>query len=118
MVKMPQIASRINVDVIDIESKYFGDRKFQYLDAITDNVNKEVSDIFWNCDSFNIIEIKRETDEANAMPIANDEKVLLESCDILPDEKILTGIKSTTTYLCHKCRQVFASRDLFETHYK
>lgn len=25
---------------------------------------------------------------------------------------------STTTYLCHRCRQVFGSRDLFEVHYK
>lgn len=25
---------------------------------------------------------------------------------------------SATTYLCHRCRQVFGSRDLFEVHYK
>lgn len=120
LVKMPQSVSRIDISVIDKETKYlyYGDSKFQFSNAVTDNVNRQVSDFFMNCDSLNIIEIKEKTEETKAMVIVNKERGILSFCDTLPIEKNATTINAITTYLCHKCKAEFPSRDLFETHYK
>ncbi|XP_055314810.1 zinc finger protein 211-like [Sitodiplosis mosellana] len=93
--------------------------------AVVNNTDIDSSDIAVNCDSFNTIEIKRETDDiddVSIMPVLTDDMDLLSSCDILTtnnDDKLHAGgIKPTTNFLCHRCRQVFSSRDEFETHYK
>lgn len=120
-VKMPQLTNTaalpIYVDAIDRERKYAADTSVRYSDASTDSVNKEDSDVASNCDSLNKVEIKIETDDAAAVPMA-DETDLLSGCDTIKVDKNGTTTKPTTTYLCHRCRQVFGSRDMFETHYK
>lgn len=125
---MPQISNAISlpmfVDSIDTEIKYSGDPNFQILNAITESVNnKDVSDIALNCDSLNV-EIKKEPDDACTMP-ALEQNDFLNSCDTNNGEdqktlavKSFAAIKPTTTYLCHKCRQIFGTRDMFEMHYK
>lgn len=114
---MNTAALPIYVDAIETETKCAADTSVRYLDASTDSVNKEDSDVASNCDSLHKIEIKIETDDAPAMPMA-EETDLLSGCDTIKVEKNGTGTKPTTTYLCHRCRQVFGSRDMFETHYK
>lgn len=115
---MNTAALPIYVDAIDTETKYAADTNVRYSDISTDSVNKEDSDVASNCDSLNNkIEIKIETDDVTAMPMA-DETDLLSGCDTIKVEKNGPGTKPTTTYLCHRCRQVFGSRDMFETHYK
>lgn len=124
---MPQISNAISlpmfVDSIDRETKYSGDPNFQILNAITESVNKDVCDIALNCDSLHI-EVKKEPDDACTMPVI-DQNDLLSSCDTINGEnqkltiaKSFVASKPTTTYLCHKCRQIFGSRDMFELHYK
>lgn len=123
---MPQLTNAISmpifVDAIDTETKFSGAPDFRITtDAITECVNNkaEVSDIAAHCDSLNRIEIKQEIDDGQ--PAADERNLLSSSCDtksLLDDEKHCTGTKPITTYLCHRCKQVFGSRDTFETHYK
>lgn len=117
---MPQLMNTISmpmrVDAIETETKFSGATDFQITtDAITECVNKEDCDIALNCDSLNRLEIKKEIEDGR--PVANGCD-LLSSCDIKPEEKHCAGTKPITTYLCHRCKQVFSSRDSFETHYK
>lgn len=94
--------------------------------AVVHNTDIDSSDIAINCDSFNTIEIKRETDDiddVSIIPVLTDDMDLLSSCDIIQtnnydDDKMRAGIKPIANFLCHRCRQVFGSRDSFETHYK
>lgn len=103
-------------DIVDKETKYSSSSSFQ-SDAMAASVNKGDGEIALNCDSSVLMEIKTEIEEATATAAADEHDVLI-SCDTIHDEKKFTGTKSATTYLCHRCRQVFSSRDLFEAHYK
>lgn len=120
---MPQLSNAISlplfVDTIDQETKYSGEPNFQIGNGLTESVNNVNGDIALNCDSLHRIEIKKEPDDSYAMPVIDD-KDLLRTCDTTNngDVKHFAGSKPTTTYLCHRCRQVFGSRDMFEVHYK
>lgn len=145
---MPQLSNKIPlppiyIDAIDKETKYPVDTSSIYYSAntitecatncaetaataVVNNTDIDSSDIAINCDNFNTIEIKRETDDiddVSIMPVLSDDMDLLSSysCDIITpnnDDKLRAGIKPTTSFLCHRCRQVFGSRDSFEIHYK
>lgn len=145
---MPQLSKIITlppiyVGAIDKETKYPVDtRSIQHHSAnainecataaaaaaaVVHNTDINGSDIAVNCDSFNTIEIKRETDDiddVSIIPVLTDDMDLLSSCDIIQtnnnddDDKMRAGIKPIANFLCHRCRQVFGSRDSFETHYK
>lgn len=112
---MNTVSMPIFVDAIVTETKFSGAPDFQITDAITECVNKDDSDIALNCDSLHRIEIKKEIDEAQP---AADQRDSLSSCDTKTGDKHCAGTKPIATYLCHRCKQVFGSRDTFETHYK
>lgn len=122
--KMPQLSNVISlplfVDAHDKETKYSGDANFLIANVLTESVNNDNGDIVVNCDSLNLIKIKEEPDDLYAMPVIDDVKNLLRNCDTATNGEIksLIANKPTTSYLCHRCRQVFGSRDLFEVHYK
>lgn len=108
----------IFVDAVETETKFSIASKLQITaNASNECVNKDdYSDIALNCDNLDKIEIKQEiVDEAQS--VADDEQhVLMSSCDTKTGDKHCAGTKPT--YLCHRCKQVFNSRDTFETHYK
>lgn len=121
---MPQLSNPIVlplfVDAIDRETKYFGDTNFQIANVLTECANNMDSDIALHCDNLNRIEIKEEPDDSYAQPMIHN-KDRLNNCDTATNDgvlKNLAGSKPITTYLCHRCRQVFNSRDSFEMHYK
>lgn len=93
--------------------------------AVASNTDIDGSDTAANCDSFNTIEIKQETediDDVSIMPVLTDDMDLLSTCDIITtttnNDDRAVGIKPTTNFLCHRCRKVFSTRDEFELHYK
>lgn len=130
---MPQLTNSIalpmNNDAIDKdEAKYSGDAHFRITSVRSEYVNNNVdSDIVLNCDNLNLIEIKEELLDTFEMPAIADKDLLLSSCDTTTTAANATNaengakMKTTnnnTTYLCHRCRQMFSSRDQFEVHYR
>lgn len=108
----------IFVDAVETETKFSIASKLQITaNASNECVNKDdYSDIALNCDNLDKIEIKQEIVD-DAQSVADEEQhVLMSSCDSKTGDKHCAGTKPT--YLCHRCKQVFNSRDTFETHYK
>lgn len=142
------IALPMFVGIIDKETKYSGDPHFRIASVISESVSSNDAaaaaadrDIALNCDNLNRnIAIKEEPVDSFAMSamVENAEFFLLNNnsnCDTMTTTTTTTttidnetanrpnndGNKratNSTTYLCHRCRQVFGSRDLFEVHYK
>lgn len=133
---MPQLTKSIAmpmfVGIIDKETKFSSDPHFCITSVISEsanNNNDDDRDNALNCDSLNRnIAIKEEPLDTFAI-VENTELFLLNStCDTIPSNNEPVNrtnnggnnraTSSTTTYLCHRCRQVFGSRDLFEIHYR
>lgn len=142
------IAMPMFVGIIDKETKYSGDPHFRITSVISESVNNnddddDDRDIALNCDNLNRnIAIKEEPVDSFAISaiVENTDFFLLNknsNCDTKTTTTTTTtttidnetvnrlnnggnkrATNSTTTYLCHRCRQVFGSRDLFEVHYK
>lgn len=140
------IALPMFVGIIDKETKYSGDPHFRITSVISESVNNNDAAAAddghkaLNCDNLNRnIAIKEEPVDSFAISaiVENTDFFLLNNnsnCDTMTTTTTTTidnetvnrlnnggnkrATNSTTTYLCHRCRQVFGSRDLFEVHYK
>lgn len=135
------IALPMFVGMIDKETKYSGDPHFRITSVYSESVNSNHNasdydgrDIALNCDNLNRNLAIKEEKPANSFENANffllnsnsdcDTKTTTtttssnETVHRLSTGGIKRATNNTTTYLCHRCRQVFGSRDSFELHYK
>lgn len=85
------------------------------ISAIGENTDFFVLHNNSNCDTTTTTATATTTTTATTPPQTTIDNGAVNRVNIGGNKR---ATSSTTTYLCHRCRQVFGSRDLFEVHYK